>query len=65
MTEDVEIEDKDAAREAIHYALNSEHTVLEFTELDNGKMNIVDITEHHRQLEKMHANNDPAEPIDQ
>jgi hypothetical protein len=44
--------DKDAAREAIHYALNSDYCVLEFEETDDG-MQILDITDHVRQLEEM------------
>jgi hypothetical protein len=43
--------DKDAAREAIHYALNSDYCVLEFEETDDG-MRIVDITDHVEALEE-------------
>jgi hypothetical protein len=43
--------DKDAAREAIHYALNSEHCVLEFKETEDG-MRIVDITDHVEAMEQ-------------
>lgn len=49
---DNEPADKDAAREAIHYALNSDYCVLEFQQSDDG-MRIVDITDHVKQLEEM------------
>lgn len=65
MVEEVEYEDQDAAREAIHYALNSDYTVLEFNLLDNGEMDIAEITKHVRQLERLHNDNDPAKPMDQ
>lgn len=62
----VEMEDQDAAREAIHYALNSdEYTVLEFDRMDNDTITINDITEHVRQLERLQNGSDPAEPLDE
>lgn len=51
-------------KEIIAYAMNSEYCVLEFTEMDDGSMTVADVTDHLRQLEEMHANNDPAEPVD-
>lgn len=49
-------EDKDEAREAIHYALNSDHCILDFSKNDSGDMVIAEITEHVEQLEEMHTN---------
>lgn len=43
--------DKDSAREAIYYALNSDYCVLEFKEGADG-MRIVDITDHVEALEE-------------
>lgn len=59
-----EFEDREAAKEAIYHALNSDYCVLEFDRMDDGTINIADLTEHVRQLERLHNNNDPAEPID-
>lgn len=51
-------------KEILAYAFNSEYCVLEFTELDDGEMHVTDVTDHLRQLEQMHINNDPAAPMD-
>lgn len=51
-------------KEVIKYAMGAEYCVLEFTTLDNGEFMVTDVTEHLRQLERMHADNDPAEPMD-
>lgn len=66
MTDDdnPEVVDKDAAKEAIYYALNSEYCVLEFSEVENGDIHIADITDHVEQLEKMHVNSDTGSPLD-
>lgn len=48
-----ELEDKPQAVQAITYALNSEHCVLDFTEDENGEMVITDITEHVESLEEL------------
>lgn len=66
MTDDdtPEVEDKDAAKQAIYYALNSEYCVLEFSEMESGDIHIVDITEHVEQLEQKHVNSEPDSPLD-
>lgn len=51
-------------KEIIKYAMGSEYTVLEFSVLEDGDFMVTDITDHVRQLEQMHINNDPAEPMD-
>lgn len=51
-------------KEIIKYAMSDEYTVLEFTVLDDGDFMVTDVTDHLRQLEKMHADNDPAAPMD-
>jgi len=51
-------------KEMIKYAMGSEFCVLEFSTLENGDFMVTDVTEHLRQLERMHTNNDPAEPMD-
>lgn len=51
-------------KEIIKYAMGSEYTVLEFTVLEDGDFMVTDITDHVRQLEQMHINNDPAEAMD-
>lgn len=56
--------DSPEGKKVIAYAMNNDYCVLEFSELDDGSMYVADITDHLRQLEKMHANNDPAEPMD-
>jgi len=51
-------------KEIIKYAMQDSYTVLEFAVLEDGDFVVADVTEHLRQLERMHANNDPAEPMD-
>jgi hypothetical protein len=51
-------------KEIIKYAMGSEYTVLEFSVLDNGDFVVADVTDHLKQLEKMHANNDPSTAMD-
>lgn len=51
-------------KELIRYAMSDSYTVLEFSVLDNGDFMVTDVTDHLRQLERMHANNDPAEAMD-
>lgn len=42
----------DKGKQILAYAMNSEHCVLEFSELDNGEMHVVDITDHVEALEE-------------
>lgn len=51
-------------KEIIKYAMGEPYTVLEFSVLDNGDFVVADVTDHLRQLERMHANNDPADAMD-
>lgn len=51
-------------KEIIQYAFQDDFTVLEFSVLDNGEFMVTDVTDHLRQLERMHMNNDPASPMD-
>lgn len=52
-------------KEILMHAANSEYCVLEFEEMDDGSMQVRDITEHHRQLERRVLDSDPAAPIDE
>lgn len=54
----------DTGRQILAHAMAEEYCVIEFTALDDDDLMVADITEHVRQLERMHANNDPAEPMD-
>lgn len=49
--------DSEKGKEILAHAMASEYCVLEFNEMDDGSMNVVDITEHVRQLEEK-VNND-------
>lgn len=51
-----ELEDQPQAAQAITYALNSEHCVLEFSENENGEMQIMDVTDHFEALEQLAEN---------
>lgn len=51
-------------KEIIKYAMGEPYTVLEFSVLEDGDFVVADVTEHLRQLERMHTNNDPAEAMD-
>lgn len=39
-------------KKMLAHALSNEYCVLEFNELDDGTMHVVDITEHVKQLEE-------------
>lgn len=64
MTDDSTPVRSDKGKEILAYAMGQSYCVLEFTQLDNGEIMVTDVTDHLRQLEKMHANNDPAAPMD-
>lgn len=38
--------------EIIAWVIEQEYAVLEFAEMDNGEMRILDITDHHLELEE-------------
>lgn len=44
---------KQKGKEILMHAVKEEYCVLEFSRMDDGSMNIVDITDHHKQLEEM------------
>lgn len=54
----------ETGKSILAHAMNEEYCVLEFNEMDNGSLAVADITEHVRQLERMHIDNDPAEAMD-
>lgn len=56
--------DSSVGKQILAHAMAEEYCVLEFTELDDGDLMVADITDHLRQLERKHINNDPAEPMD-
>jgi hypothetical protein len=45
-------------KEILAHAVNKEHCVIEFSEMDDGSMHIADITEHVERLEEQ-ANGRP------
>lgn len=63
-TEDAVPADSSIGKQILAHAMAEEYCVLEFTELDDGELMVADITDHLRQLERMHINNDPEEPMD-
>lgn len=42
----------DKGKEILAYAMEKEHCVLEFSEMDDGTMHIADITKHVEKLEE-------------
>lgn len=54
----------ETGKSILAHAMNEEYCVLEFNEMDDGSLTVADITEHVRQLERMHIENDPATPMD-
>jgi len=48
--------DGERGKQILAYAMNEGDVVLEFNEMDDGSLHVVDITEHVRQLERMHTN---------
>lgn len=44
--------DTEKGKEILMYAVEKEHCVIEFSKMDDGSMNIIDITEHVERLEE-------------
>lgn len=44
--------DSEKGKEILAHAMNKEYCVIEFSEMDDGSMQIADITEHVEKLEE-------------
>lgn len=44
--------DSEMGKEILAWVMAQEYAVLEFAEMDNGEMRIMDITDHHLELER-------------
>ena len=48
----------DTGKEILKYAVTQEECVLLFKERDNGEMNVMDVTDHFRSMERLIEEND-------